>query len=453
MINYNEIIIKIKDNTGLSYLSSAYIKLVEILVGIINSVNYAIKNLVIQAAFPSYATDPKIIAEWLKKYPLKTGLSSSGTLNITGIAGTALPFVSGKDTLNESEITKWQTADGKIYYFTSFIDDEITEHYFNITSVARNNNVIYVNISNPDNIPLSNNLSITIEGGDFDTISSETINVTSNNTFNFANEGANAVGSGVADVKMTFAAVNIQSKNLGVINNLTINNQLTLLGTFPQIDNIGFVAFGGISGGIDNETIELWRARVESIESNITPNWSFVNLQLEFARQGLLGFYLASKTGADNLYRMYLESNNTQNQDIAREIISNYDLTVINYNARVLFFEIVNVYFKVEILNENTNILFRSNQTSQITNYFNSEYKVATDLLSINSPVYPEYLVAQNDIKLLAQSVFNDIQSTFTNLKLHWVDINGNIIAGGENIASKMIETGQTAKLHSVIYT
>jgi uncharacterized phage protein gp47/JayE len=229
--------------------------------------NNQLLKQILKQLFPQTATD-----EYLKFWgemlglSIKTSQKASGYINLIGTASTQIPTN-----------TILQKADGTEY--DTLATTVIATQSINITSLIRVGTTATATTS--DNHNLASGMQAIVAGANqADYNITTTITATDYNKFTYQVANAPTTpATGSINATATFARVQVLSRELGTIGNATNGSQLELVSPIENVDNFAFVAYEGLTGGLDAETEDNYRARVLYAWANNTA--SFTNAKIQ----------------------------------------------------------------------------------------------------------------------------------------------------------------------------
>ena len=229
--------------------------------------NNQLLKQILKQLFPQTATD-----EYLKFWgemlglSIKTSQKASGYINLIGTASTQIPTN-----------TILQKADGTEY--DTLATTVIATQSINIPSLTRVGTTATATTS--DNHNLASGMQAIVAGANqADYNITTTITATDYNKFTYQVANAPTTpATGSINATATFARVQVLSRELGTIGNATNGSQLELVSPIENVDNFAFVAYEGLTGGLDAETEDNYRARVLYAWANNTA--SFTNAKIQ----------------------------------------------------------------------------------------------------------------------------------------------------------------------------
>jgi len=229
--------------------------------------NNQLLKQILRQLFPQTATD-----EYLKFWgemlglSIKTSQKASGYINLIGTASIQIPAN-----------TILQKADGTEY--DTLATTAIATQSINITSLTRVGTTATATTS--DNHNLASGMQAIVAGANqADYNITTTITVTDYNKFTYQVANAPTTpATGSINATATFARVQVLSRDLGTVGNATSGSQLELVSPIENVDNFAFVSYEGLTGGLDAETEDSYRARVLYAWANNTA--SFTNARIQ----------------------------------------------------------------------------------------------------------------------------------------------------------------------------
>lgn len=233
-----------------------------------------IRDLEVQL-FPQTATDA-FLDLWGNYENLErlTASPSSGLISITGIVGTGIPAG-----------TLFSSATGLQYETLAFAS--ILAYVGNVISITRQGSIATVTTDGVHN--LATGQSVTISGADqSDYNGTVSITVTSETVFQYTVTGSPTTpATGTITYEAEFASASVQSLDTGSDTNLSSGATLNFVIEITGADTTALVAFGGVSGGTDDEEEESYRTRI--LLSRRSQAGVFTEDQIKLAALGIAG--------------------------------------------------------------------------------------------------------------------------------------------------------------------
>lgn len=232
--------------------------------GIVNSMaagfdeNNDVLNQILTQIFPQTATG-EYLERWAAFFGItrKAAVQSTGNLVFTGTATTTIPAG-----------TSIQKSDGT--EFTTDTLGTISAQTINVSSITRSGSVATVTTISDHN--LATGVSVTIAGADqSDYNITATITVTGTSTFTYAVENSPVTpATGTITASFTTASVPVTSVDFSDDGNSSGGSQLTLVSPIVNVDDTCIVDYNGLTGGLDSESDEDLRTRLQERTSNFT---------------------------------------------------------------------------------------------------------------------------------------------------------------------------------------
>lgn len=209
-------------------------------------------NFQIQEAFPLTATqDQSIIllgdAIGLYQAPATT---STGMITVQGTLGSVIPTTS-----------QFISTVNNVVYNTSSAAN-ITMATFTPSSVIRVSNIVQVTTTTAHNLATGNVVNISgATPNDINGINL-VVTVTSLTQFTYAAQGIDVVATGTISLTFNAAYITLVSATAGANTNLPAGSPIGLTQPISGVDNTGYVQFGGLTGGTDQETIQALQQEI-----------------------------------------------------------------------------------------------------------------------------------------------------------------------------------------------
>lgn len=246
--------------------------------------------------------------------------------------------------------TQFITQDGNLYestIFRSCITQTIA-----ITSLQRVDNFAIATIPSHN---LGNLMSLTISGANENSFNGIVeIQIIDANTIKWVSEGINQTATGTIISTFLGSRVEVQSLETGISVNKDYNTTIELSSNIPEITDT-FITYNGIVGGLDIETLESWKIRLNNyfaypenvgniyylnywIIQNTTANYCY-----NFNSEDSLYLYLTSVVSKiDDSYN-FINFSNSELDAIKSKIIINNRFSLSGVDA--LQFTVVNPSF------------------------------------------------------------------------------------------------------------
>jgi uncharacterized phage protein gp47/JayE len=237
--------------------------------------NDVLNQLVIQL-FPQTATGI-FLERWASFFGItrNSGFQAIGNVVFTGTAATSIPSA-----------TLIQKADNTQYATTAL--GTISTQSISVANITRSGTVATVTTSSNHN--LGTGVTVTISGAvETDYNISVLITVTGATTFTYTVAGSPATpATGTILAAFTTALVPIQASNFDNAGNAIAGTQLALVSPLSNVDNTCYVDYAGLIGGLDVETDEALRIRLQERTANFTAPFTAAGLPV-FIKQAVAG--------------------------------------------------------------------------------------------------------------------------------------------------------------------
>ncbi len=234
--------------------------------------------------FPGTATENGLLIDWGVLFGINRNqpFQAAGGVIFSGTVGGTIPLG-----------TTVQRANGIQY--TTLAEAIIAETILSVQSITRVGTLATLTTVSDHN--LANTFVIdSIQGADQTeyNLSNITITVTGKRTFTYIISGA-PTSPATGTITLTYTGINadIVAVLNGADGNAINGTQLNLVSPIVNVDNTLLITFDGLIGGLDIETIESLRARIQSRTANL------VNV---FANKGLDFFIKESIDGVTRLF-------------------------------------------------------------------------------------------------------------------------------------------------------
>lgn len=277
--------------------------------GIVNAMaagfdeNNDVLNQLLAQLFPQTATDEylELWASWFGITRL-AAVEAQGNVVFTGTATTTIPAG-----------TLIQKTDGT-QYSTDAIGT-IAATTISVTSITRSGTTATVTTTSDHN--LATGVSVTISGADQSAYNiTATITVTSTTTFTYTVSGSPTTpATGTILASFTTANVAVTAVEAGVDGNSAGGSQLTLVSPITDVDNTVFVDYSGLTLGLDLETDEALRIRLQERTANFTAPFTESGLPV-FIKQAVAGvtrIWVQTATPAVGKVTIYFTRDNDTN--------------------------------------------------------------------------------------------------------------------------------------------
>jgi uncharacterized phage protein gp47/JayE len=237
--------------------------------------NDNVKELLKQL-FPQTATD-EYLETWASWFGItrKDPIKAQGYVVFTGVASTSIPA-----------LTLIQKADGTQYETQATAT--ISSQTIGIASITRSGSTATATTSSNHN--LATGVSITVSGASQTEYNiTAIITVISNTQFTYTVSGTPATpATGTIQANFTTAYVLIKASDYGVIGNSGGGSQLTLISPIIDINDNCFVSYDGLTEGLDAETDDQLRVRLQDRCANFTAPFTASGLPV-FIKEKITG--------------------------------------------------------------------------------------------------------------------------------------------------------------------
>lgn len=264
--------------------------------------NDLINQLLIQL-FPQTATGI-YLERWASWFGITriAAVKATGNIVFTGTATTSIP--SG---------TLIQKADNTEYSTT--VTTPISAQTINVSSITRVGTTATVTTSSDHN--LATGVTVTIAGAnETDYNIAAVITVTSNTTFTYTVAGSpSSPATGTITASFTTANIPVIASDFGVDGNSAGGSQLTLTSPISNVDNVCYVTYDGLSGGLDIETDEELRVRLQERTANFTAPFTNAGLPvfIKNAVAGVTRIWVKDATPSAGYVTIYFTRDNDAN--------------------------------------------------------------------------------------------------------------------------------------------
>jgi len=237
--------------------------------------NDNVKELLKQL-FPQTATD-EYLETWASWFGItrKDPIKAEGYVVFTGVASTSIPA-----------LTLIQKADGTQYETQATAT--ISSQTIGIASLTRSGSTATATTSSNHN--LATGVSITVSGASQTEYNiTAIITVISNTQFTYTVSGTPATpATGTIQANFTTAYVLIKASDYGVIGNSGGGSQLTLISPIIDVNDSCFVSYDGLTEGLDAETDDQLRVRLQDRCANFTAPFTASGLPV-FIKEKITG--------------------------------------------------------------------------------------------------------------------------------------------------------------------
>jgi uncharacterized phage protein gp47/JayE len=237
--------------------------------------NDNVKELLKQL-FPQTATD-EYLETWASWFGItrKDPIKAEGYVVFTGVASNSIPA-----------LTLIQKADGTQYETQATAT--ISSQTIGIASLTRSGSTATATTSSNHN--LATGVSITVSGASQTEYNiTAIITVISNTQFTYTVSGTPATpATGTIQANFTTAYVLIKASDYGVIGNSGGGSQLTLISPIIDVNDSCFVSYDGLTEGLDAETDDQLRVRLQDRCANFTAPFTASGLPV-FIKEKITG--------------------------------------------------------------------------------------------------------------------------------------------------------------------
>jgi uncharacterized phage protein gp47/JayE len=258
---------------------------------------------VLKQLFPQTATDEylELWASWFgitRKDPVK----AEGYAFFTGTASTTIPSA-----------TAIQKADGTQYETQA--SATISAQTIGITTLTRSGSTATATTTANHN--LATGVSVTIAGASQTEYNiTATINVVSNTQFTYTISGSPASpATGTITASFTSAYVAIKAIDYGVNGNSAGGSQLTLISPIVDVNDTCYLSYDGLTLGLDAETDEQLRSRLNERCSNFTAPFTASGLPVFIKEKvaGITRVWVQTATPSAGYVTIYFTRDNDTN--------------------------------------------------------------------------------------------------------------------------------------------
>ena len=231
-----------------------------------------------------------------------SAVKATGNMVFTGTATTSIP--SG---------TLIQKADNTEY--TTLTTVPISAQTINVTSITRSGTIATVTTPNSHN--LATGVTVTMAGAvETDYNIAAVITVTSTTTFTYTVAGSPSTpATGTITTSFTTAFIGVISSDFGDEGNSAGGSQLTLTSPISNVDNTCYVPFNGLINGLDIETDDALRVRLQERTSNFTAPFTKAGIPV-FIRNAVAGvtrIWVKNATPSAGYVTIYFTRDNEAN--------------------------------------------------------------------------------------------------------------------------------------------
>lgn len=264
--------------------------------------NDAVNQLIIQL-FPQTATD-EYLDRWAAWFGItrKSAVKAQGNVVFTGTATTSIPIG-----------TLVQKTDGIQYETTAL--GTISAQSINVTSITRSGATATVTTTSAHN--LGTGVSVTISGAiETEYNVTATITVTSTTTFTYTVSGSPTTpATGTILASFTTASVPVLAIEFGSDGNSAGGSQLTLVSAISGVDNTAIVNYSGLSLGLNIETDEALRIRLQERTANFTAPFTASGLPVFIKEKvsGVTRIWVQTATPSAGYATIYFTRDNDTN--------------------------------------------------------------------------------------------------------------------------------------------
>ncbi len=234
--------------------------------------------------FPGTAGEQGLLIDWGVEFGINRNqpFKANGKIIFSGTVGGIIPISTPLQRANSVQ-------------YTTLSQVTIAEQTINVLSITRSGST--ATLKTVDDHNLATGFVIDSIQGAVETeynVSTTTITVTDNRTLTYTVSGTpSSPATGTITLTYTGASVNVIAALEGANGNADSGTQITLLSPIIDVDNTSLVTFDGLVGGLDIETIEALRGRIQERTSNL------VNV---FAAKGLESFIKEEIDGATRVF-------------------------------------------------------------------------------------------------------------------------------------------------------
>lgn len=288
--------------------------------GLVNSMaagfdenNDILSQLLLQL-FPQTATG-EYLERWASFFGItrKIAVAASGNVVFTGVATTSIPAG-----------TLLQKADGT--EFSTGATASIATSNISITSITRSGQTATVTTASDHNLATGTIIdSISGAGQSEYNLSNITITVIASNQFTYTVSGSPVTpATGTIIATITTANISVSAVEVGIVGNSDNGSELTLVSPIVDVDNSSFVAFGGLTGGLDIETDEALRTRLQERTANFTAPFTTSGLPIFIKEKnsGITRIWIEDATPSAGYVTIYFMKDNQSGVPSAAEVLA-----------------------------------------------------------------------------------------------------------------------------------
>jgi uncharacterized phage protein gp47/JayE len=332
--------------------------------------------------FPTTATGDEL-DRWGAQFGInqQEAAKASGNITFSGTVTTIVP--SG---------TLVQKSDGLEYATTA--SGTISANSVTITSLTRSGSTVTAVTASAHN--LASNILVSITGATETeyNLSNVPIIVTDDDTFTYSiatTPTSPATGSPMAN--FTTASINIEASNNGDDYNAISGTQFSLVSPIAGVDTNAFAGFEGITGGLDIESDNDYRARILERTSNFAAPFSEAGLPpfIKENNPGVTRVWVQRAIPAPGSTTIYFTRDNDANQiptvaqaDAVKATITDVETGILPANMATSSLLVlpptpVTVDFVFSSLSPNTTEM-QSAINENLTDYFLNDTQIAIDI-------------------------------------------------------------------------
>lgn len=258
---------------------------------------------VMRALFPNTATGQELDM-WgsFRNITINPAFPARGFITLTGTNGSLI-----------ADGSIFQSPDGNQY--TSQSAASITYAAYSVESITFDAGTVTVKTAS-DHL-FASNIEVTIAGADqSDYNGTFTIFVTAADEFTYDITGTPTTpGTGTVIASAYLASVEILSNGYGLAQNLDQGASLTVTTPISGVNPTGYVQFGTVSGGADQESPEEYRTRILYAYSH--PNTPFNEAEIKYLAKTITGVTRVFVEGPDATTGHYDVTSITRTDDVA----------------------------------------------------------------------------------------------------------------------------------------
>lgn len=264
--------------------------------------NDLVKKLLIQL-FPQTATD-EYLEIWAALFGItrQSSVKAEGFVVFAGTAGTSIPLG-----------TLIQKADGTQY--ATLTTTSISATSSSVSSITRSGTTATVTMVSEHN--LATGISVTISGAAQSEYNiTATITVTGTTTFTYTVAGAPATpATGTILAAFTTARIDVLADDFGVDGNSASGSELTLVSPIVNVNTSCFVDASGLTEGLDLETDDALRIRLQERTANFTAPFTEAGLPVFIKEKvsGVTRIWVETATPSAGYVTIYFTRDNDVN--------------------------------------------------------------------------------------------------------------------------------------------